>query len=367
MNKIILTGATGFVGSALAATLLSRGATVLAVSRNDQDGCRTETAVREAAAGCGLDLGAAIRDRLVTFDAGQGPLADALDADSLQAADAVWHCAAEMSYSANKLAHAYQTNVCGTVDLYRKVAAHAPACKRFYYVSTAYTAGIRGGNTDETLHVGNPCVNSYQVTKWCAEQSLSVLHQEGALPVAIFRPTIVVGHAQTGWARRNGFGFYMFVDAIEAVRRAGASHARLNLPGDVKPDLVTVDRVVDDMAGLTSRENQGAAFEVFHCSGGRELNNRQLLSIISETTGVRATHGPPMTLHDQRIDRAIDANRLFASTDWTFNRTSLDAALKRESRSTPVDKDLLARLVDWYRSEVPLKIPPVAGQLETQA
>ncbi len=366
MNKVIITGATGFVGSTFAAVQLSRGATVVAVSRNDQGGCRTEAAVREAAVGCGLDIHAAIRDRLEIVDAGQDSLADALDADSLRAADCVWHCAAEMSYSAHKLAHSYRVNVCGTVDLYRKVAAYAPACRRFYYVSTAYTAGIQGGDIEETLHVGNPCVNSYQITKWCAEQSLFMLHHEGGLPVSIFRPTIVVGHAETGWARRNGFGLYMFVEAIEAARRAGASDACLNLPGDVKPDLVTVDRVVDDMAALTLRDDQGAAFEVFQCSGGRELTNRQLTSIIGEAVGVHATHGPPLTLLDQRIDRAIDPNRLFASTDWAFNRTRLDAALKREARLTPVSKDLLARLIDWYRSDAPAQKRQVPAQLETQ-
>ena len=38
MKTILLTGGTGFVGSALAAELLSRGHSVLALSRNDPDG-----------------------------------------------------------------------------------------------------------------------------------------------------------------------------------------------------------------------------------------------------------------------------------------------------------------------------------------
>ena len=53
MATVLITGCTGFVGSAIAATLLGAGFRVLALSRNDADGERTRAAVREAAAGFG--------------------------------------------------------------------------------------------------------------------------------------------------------------------------------------------------------------------------------------------------------------------------------------------------------------------------
>ncbi|WP_245763198.1 hypothetical protein [Paraburkholderia diazotrophica] len=142
---------------------------------------------------------------------------------------------------------------------------------------------------------------------------------------------------------------YMFVDAINAARRLGIAKVRFDLPDGVRPDLVTVDRLVEDMAGLTFRATQGTGFEIFQCSGGRELTTRQVVSTIGETAGVSVEYGAPLTAVEQRIDRAIDANRPFASTDWAFGRSRLDEALGRREISPPVTKALLERLVAWYR------------------
>jgi nucleoside-diphosphate-sugar epimerase len=117
----------------------------------------------------------------------------------------------------------------------------------------------------------------------------------------------------------------------------------------VRPDLVTVDRLVEDMAGLTLRAAQGTGFEIFQCSGGRHLTTRQVVSTIAETAGVSVEYGAPLTPVEQRIDRAIDANRPFASTDWAFGRSRLDEALGRQESSQPVTRALLERLVAWYR------------------
>ncbi|WP_051377372.1 SDR family NAD(P)-dependent oxidoreductase [Paraburkholderia dilworthii] len=352
MKTAIVTGATGFVGSALTANLLADGFRVLAVSRDDEAGHRTLAAVREAASGFSMDIETGIAELLQTIDAGQGTLADAITEAHLCQVDVVWHCAAEMSYSPKKLEYAFRVNVCGTANLYRKVAASG-RCKRFYYVSTAYTAGLRGGDTAEKLHVGNPCVNSYQISKLCAEQSLFILHGEHALPLTIFRPTIVVGHSRTGWARRNGFGMYMFADVIAAASQAGLTTTCMNLPPLVRPDLVTVDRLVADMVGLTLRNTQGSGFEVFQCAGSRQLTTQQVVSTIGATLGVRVTYGTPLTSLDQRIDRAIDRNRPFASTDWTFSRSKLDAALGHPPGPPIVDEAMLGRLVRWYQSDNP--------------
>ena len=48
-NKVLLTGATGFVGSALAAGFLAKSIPVLVLSRNDPGGVRTATPILEAA------------------------------------------------------------------------------------------------------------------------------------------------------------------------------------------------------------------------------------------------------------------------------------------------------------------------------
>lgn len=347
-QTILMTGATGFVGSVLAATFLSRGVAVVALSRRDSDGKRTRDAVCAAARGCGIPLNDAMTARLRTIDAGDQRLASVLDGVVIDDIDAVWHCAADMSHSGLRLTQAFETNVCETTALYRWASTYAPRCRRFHYVSTAYTAGMEGGKTEERLHTGQRMANTYQVTKWSAEQSLRTQYETCRLPVTLFRPTIVVGHSRSGWTRRNGFGFYMFVEAMEAARAAGHMHITYDLPDGVCIDLVHVDRVVGDAVDLTLSTGRRQDFEVFHCAGGRLMSSRALLEAICDVLAVRIEFAPPRTPVDFRFARAVAPNRLFAMTDWDFCRAHLDAALGRAAPNAPVGPGQLRNLICWY-------------------
>lgn len=98
------------------------------------------------------------------------------------------------------------------------------------------------------------------------------------MPVTVFRSTIVVGHSRTGWTRRNRFGLYGYVEAVQLTAGAGASEVRLDISGRGRPDIIPVDRVLDDAIGLLSRADQGSDLEVLHCSGGRHLTMQQVAS-----------------------------------------------------------------------------------------
>src|SRR5437870_7609724 len=57
-----------------------------------------------------------------------------------------------------------------------------------------------------------------------------------------FRPSVVVGHRQTGWAHRNGFGFYMFLEGMMAIAKAGLSELAVGVVPDTRTDLVSIDQ-----------------------------------------------------------------------------------------------------------------------------
>src|SRR6185369_13813371 len=95
VKSILITGVTGYVGGALAARLLARGHAVVALARNDADGERSRRSVRRAAAGFGDELGAQDLARLRVLSGEVASLPD----DVLAGLDAVWHCAAEMSFA----------------------------------------------------------------------------------------------------------------------------------------------------------------------------------------------------------------------------------------------------------------------------
>ena len=348
MNRVLITGATGFVGGALAAQFLAQGARVVAISRNDPDGVRTIATVLAAAKGCGLEIVGLLADRLDVIDVDFAELEMSLTADALGDVSEVWHVAAEMSYSAHKLAQSFRTNVGNTNSLYQQVCKHAPACRRFFYVSTAYVAGMSGGEVAEELHTYGPMVNTYQVSKWSAEQSLHLLALRSPLPVTIFRPSVVIGHRRTGWAHRNGFGFYMFLDAMKAIAQAGHKELSVDIVGDSRPDLISIDQLVADACALTFRQHQGVDFEVFHCTGGRSERMADIVRMWGEVAGIRATLGAPVTTLDQRFDRAIEPNRRFANGDWDFSREKLDGAVGGSSLLQPLALEELRRLCSWY-------------------
>lgn len=351
MNRILITGATGFVGSSLAAGFLARGARVIALSRNDADGMRTVNATTAAARGCALDISGALKGCLDVIDVDFSSLDEELAEADLSGVTEVWHVAAEMSYSPHKLSQSFSTNVGNTVRLYEAVRRHAPSCRRFYYVSTAYVAGMAGGPVIEELHAGGRMLNTYQVAKWSAEQALHLMHQRRGLPVTLYRPSIVVGHRKTGWAHRNGFGFYMFLDAMLAIAKAGHKQIAVDLKPQVRPDLISIDQLVADACALTWRAQPGREFEVFHCTGGQSVRMDEIVRLWGEAAGVRSDIGAPSTTLEQRFDRAVEPNRPFAQTEWQFERSRLDAAIGRKSPPAPLAIDDLRGLCRWYASD----------------
>ncbi|MFC6634233.1 SDR family oxidoreductase [Microbulbifer taiwanensis] len=351
MHQVLITGVTGFVGSALAASFLARGVKVTAASRNDPDGVRTINAVLTAAHGCGLDVSGAVESHLRVLDIDFANLEADLAEAGLEEITEIWHVAAEMSYSAHKLGISFDTNVGNSARLYETAVRCAPNCRRYYYVSTAYVAGMAGGAVREELHTKSRMVNTYQVTKWSTEQSLHLLQQRHGLPVTIFRPTVVVGHRHTGWAHRNGFGFYMFQDAMIAIAAAGHRELTVDLLPDARPDLVSIDQLCADACSLTLRQSTDGEFEVFHSSGGIGVRMEEMVRIWGQVAGIDARLGAPTTALEQKFDRAVGPNRPFARTEWQFDRSRLDAAIGLAQPVQPLSRDELFALCRWYAEE----------------
>lgn len=347
-NKVLLTGATGFVGSALAAGFLAQSIPVLVLSRNDPGGVRTATAILEAADGFGLDLSHRISSHLSVIDVDFSNIEHSVPLDALASVKYVWHCSAEMSYSPNQLASSFEVNVGISTRLFQLLRAASPGICRFHYMSTAYVAGMQGGLTEERLHVAPSLINVYQMTKWGAEQALYMLHCELAMPLTIFRPSIVVGHSRTGWASKNGFGFYMFLDALRTFAAVGDGCLTVNYRPGIRPDLISIDQLVHDAVALTMCEEGRARCEVFHCTGGLGISNQELMSCFAEIVGVPVTLGSPVTRFDKKFERAIKLNMPFANTEWQFVRRGIGRVLGFGAEPKILTNADISRLVNWY-------------------
>ena len=160
MSRVVLTGATGFLGMEVLARLLER---------TDRDVVCLVRAPDEAAARQRLDgvLGALYRDPSSyrsRVSALHGDLTSGISAPRGQI-DVVCHCAASISFDL-PLEEAREINVEGTramIELARGVAA-----RRFVHVSTAYVAGTHAGRFTEEQR-GDTFRNTYEQTKCEAE------------------------------------------------------------------------------------------------------------------------------------------------------------------------------------------------------
>ncbi len=121
---------------------------------------------------------------------------------------AVVHSAAKLTfYGTDRRREPWLSNVEGTrhvLELCRQ-----RGIRQFHHVSTAYVCGLREGRILETeLDVGQEMGNDYERSKVQAEQLVQAA--DLGCPPTIYRPSIIIGDSQTGYAS-TFHGFYAMV------------------------------------------------------------------------------------------------------------------------------------------------------------
>ena len=213
--SVFVTGATGFLGSYVAARLLDQGEEVVCLVRGEDARERLEAAVGPGASVLAGDLTSHLP-----------PLPDHVTR--------VVHCAADVAFT-QELATARAINVEGTRAVVR-AARRLPHLERLVHVSTAYVAGTTDGPFGETDgDIGQGFRNTYEQSKLEAEQVVV----DSDLPATIVRPSIVVGHSQTGWTR----SFNVLYPLLRAFARGLVTEVPADPAGLV--DVVPVDHVAD--------------------------------------------------------------------------------------------------------------------------
>lgn len=171
--KTLVTGATGFVGSAVARRLLREGHRIRVLARAGSDRRNLQ----------GLDI-----------DVVEGDLTEPTSlARACEGCDALFHVAADYRLWAPKPQELYRTNVDGTQSLLE--AARQAGMSRMVYTSSVATLGIPadGSPGDESTPVSlDDMVGHYKRSKFLAEQLVRTYAAEG-LPVVIVNPSTPVG------------------------------------------------------------------------------------------------------------------------------------------------------------------------------
>lgn len=200
---------------------------------------------------------------------------------------AVYHLAAVYDLAVEKNL-AFRVNVEGTRNVNEFVKS-LPNLERYNYISTCYVAGRREGVIFESeLEHDAGFRNFYEETKYLAEIEVEKL--KGALPVTIFRPSVVVGDSHTGETAKYDGIYYL----IHYLRKAPGLLRFVNVGNaQVKLNLVPVDFVVEGIATLA--KDASAIGKTIALADPNPLTTEQLFDVISESLSEKKSviHPPP--------------------------------------------------------------------------
>jgi dihydroflavonol-4-reductase len=246
--KALVTGATGFVGAAVARSLLSAHWQVRALARKGSNRGNLT----------GLDL-----------EVHEGDLMDLASLErAAQGCEALFHVAADYRLGAPDPSRLYRSNVEGTRNILN--AARLAGVARVVYTSSVATIGISADGTpgDETTPSAlQDMIGHYKRSKYLAEEVVQQAAREG-LSVVIVSPSTPVG---PGDVKPTPTG-QLVLDAA-----AG------RMPAYVDTGL-NIAHVDDVAAGHLLAYERGRAGERY-ILGGEDLSLREILEMIATLTG----------------------------------------------------------------------------------
>jgi long-chain acyl-CoA synthetase len=280
MTRVLLTGATGSFGRYIARELLARGCEVVAAARGRDD---AETRERVLAA-----VRPSAPERLTVARAELG----ALEPRGLIATcDAVLHSAASTLFG-SPLSVARRTNLEGTRTML-ELAERLPRLESFGYVGTAFVAGRRVGRVWESeLEHCVGFVNTYEQSKYEAELAA----RASSLPVAVFRPTVIVEDEPTESPTAIRFILQLIARGLLPVL-PGPAEATLDVIAASDAAAAIVQLLLSQGRGVYhvgSGDRAPRVADVVHAGAGREVgflpeaeSNRQLARLESRSPRAR--------------------------------------------------------------------------------
>ena len=258
-HAILVTGATGFLGTAIIQELVSTtDATVYALVRETRK--RTTTQRLEALWYENPTLCDALPDRVIpvagNIEQAQLGMETTSYEELARTIDVVIHTAAEVGV--NQTAERFwNVNVRGTQTVL-DFARHAHV-SRYVHISTAYVAGSAQGHIPERLF-GDAQYNSlYEQSKHEGELLVSTYED---VPSVIVRPSQIVGDSRTGFIASFNTVYYPLKRYLLGKLRV------IPVPPDLRLNLVPVDYVARLTCRVALAENLPPCY-VVHAVGRR--------------------------------------------------------------------------------------------------
>lgn len=321
-TKVFVTGATGFVGSALVRKLIQMGLQVKALARLGSNRSPLQDLPMEWVLGDICDEKAL--------------------AKGVQGVSYIFHLAS--TYRNHKAAaeEHHRVHVKGT-ELLAKLALKEPGLKRFLHVSTV---GVHG-------HIENPPANEtypfspgddYQRTKAEAEIWIRDFAEKTGLPLTVVRPAPIYGPGDNRLFKIFKMAYQSFFPVI------GSGNNLLHF--------IHIDDLTNFFILAASRPK--ALGEVFICAGEKALSLREMVAIIereykTKTNFISVPAGAAFLLADlcEKVCRPFHLNpplyrrRLtFYTNDRSFNAHKMKEVLEFTPKHS--QEEGIREVARWY-------------------
>jgi nucleoside-diphosphate-sugar epimerase len=318
MNRVLVTGATGFVGPVLCGELARRGYLVRAALR----------------AARSLPLPDGVTETAIVGDIGSHTQWQ----DALLGVDAIVHIAARAHVLNDDPANAdlyMETNAHGTRRLVS--AAAAAGVSKFVYMSS-----IKVNGEETTGRAAYTCADepkprdAYGISKWMGETAVLEIAAQTGMHAAIVRSPLVYGPC----VRANFLRLLRWVDKELPLPLGSVHNTR---------SLVSVWNLSDLLAQVL--EHSAAAGQAWMVSDGDDLSTAQLIRLLGSAMHRRVRLLPVpvgvLRFGGRLIGRGAEVARLCGSLAVNITRTRAEIGWR-----PPVTvHEGLARTVRWYLSE----------------
>ena len=254
--RILVTGATGFLGSHITVDLLEKGYSLVLICRPSNNKSAAMR-IEQLFEWFGIDM--KTYPNLQVLEGSLEKSKFGLNAEKYQYlvknVDEIIHCAANTSFSKKKREDVESSNI-SSMDNVLDLALHS-RCYFLHHISTAYVAGKKEGLCKEEFAENRCFHNVYEETKYRAEKTAIQVCQNSGIRLNIYRPSIVYGDSESGKSIRFNALYYpvkmiqyfknLFTRDIE--ENGGQSAAKLGVKLDSDGRMILPIRLKKDVNG----------------------------------------------------------------------------------------------------------------------
>lgn len=350
-KNILFTGATGFIGAGLAASLMLRGHTLHCLARPRKGVVASDRVMRAIM----------LADHVMGFDESPSyydqQCGSVMETDfyafPLPAVkpDAIFHAAGDPRFAETHRTEIMEANLHATLRLLE--FATRKGIREFHYIGSAMIHNFKYVTDvlETTACDRYGYVNPYTESKCLAEKALLAWGRIPGNRVFIYSPSIVIGHRESG-ITTSFTGWYQFMEplyrlaSLSIVQKAFKGYLN-NLPFNVLGDpratinLVTIDYVVDLITKIVQADVPG----LYHITNNNPPIVEDLLQWGLQVIGIGGLHiGQPKTtglskvesIIQKGITRGVQPYEAFTSFAPRFSQRNAQRALWEDFYNQPL-------------------------------